>query len=258
MKKILMILACCMLLCGCGGPSGVSQEEYDRLVAERDELKEQLDSIKNLEEEAVQDNEDQNQPEDDTEPEKEEDGTEKESGNVEMVAEYTLPDGINWYTRHFIVIKNNSEETVDVSTSSLAYSSDGTMVAAKDADFDALGAGCTSVMYEAFETDATIDHYETELKSSPSKYHESVIQDLSYVQNDIDKGAVFQVTNNGEDVAEFVEGYALFFSGENLIGYDSAYFTDDDSELKPGETISKQLTSYDEFDRIEFYLTGRK
>lgn len=178
--------------------------------------------------------------------------------NVEVLAEYTLPDGIGWYTRHFIVIKNNSSETVDVFTSSLAYSEDGTMVSAADASFDALGAGCTSVLYEAFETDAEIDHYDTTLNASKSKYYESVIQDLSYIQNDIDGGAVFQVTNNGENPAEFVQGYALFFSGDELVGYADSYFVDDDSELKSGETISKQLDYHKEFDRIEFYLTGRR
>lgn len=132
------------------------------------------------------------------------------------------------------------------------------MVGAKDASLDALGSGCTSMMYEAFETDAKIDHYDTSLKTSESKYYESVIQDLSYVQNDIDKGAIFQVTNNGEDPAEFVEGHALFFSNGELIWYESTYFTDDDSEIKPGETISKQFTSYENFDEIQFYLTGRK
>lgn len=59
--------------------------------------------------------------------------TEGEEANVEILAEYTLADGISWYTRHFIVVKNNSEETVEISTSSLAYGEDGSMVSAADA-----------------------------------------------------------------------------------------------------------------------------
>lgn len=46
MKKILkefMVLMTCILIIGCGG-TGVSQDEYDKVVAERDKLKEQLDS----------------------------------------------------------------------------------------------------------------------------------------------------------------------------------------------------------------------
>lgn len=177
--------------------------------------------------------------------------------DIEILAEYTLSDGIGWYTRHFLVIRNNSSQTVDISTSSLAYSADGTMVSAADASFDALGAGCTSVMYEAFETEAQIDHYDTTINVRESEYYDSVIQDLSYTQNDIDGGAVFQVTNNGDKPAEFVEGYALYFSGDQLVDYESTYFVNDNSEINPGETISEQMTAYEDFDRIEFYMAGR-
>lgn len=177
---------------------------------------------------------------------------------VEILAEYTLPDSIGWYTRHFIIAKNNSKTTVDISTSSIAYAKDGSMVSVADSSFEALGAGCTSVFYEAFETSVEIDHYNTEMNVTASKYYNSVIQDLSYTQNNIEDGAIFQVKNDGESPAEFVEGYALFFLNGKLVGYDDAYFTDDESEIKPGATITKQLTSYENFDKIEFYLTGRR
>ena len=180
------------------------------------------------------------------------------NGEVEILAEYTLSDGIGWYTRHFIVIKNNTDKTVDVSTSSLAYDKEENLLGADEGSFDALGSGCTSVLYEAFKIEGEIDHYETELSFSKTKYYKSVIQDLSYEQNDIEKGAVFKVTNNGKESAEFVKGYALFFKDGEIVSYDDIYFTDDDNELKSGKTISKQITSYKDFDNIEFYLTGRR
>lgn len=44
MKKIIaVLLTMAVLMCGCGN-SGVSQEEYDKVVAERDELKEKQES----------------------------------------------------------------------------------------------------------------------------------------------------------------------------------------------------------------------
>ena len=112
-------------------------------------------------------------------------------------------------------------------------------------------------MNEAFETDKTIGNYHTDISVEESSY-DSVIQNLSYTQNSIDNGAVIQVTNNGSIPAEFVEGYALFFKGNSLVDYDWTYFTDNDSEIKPGKTISKQMNCYEDFDRIEFYVTGRK
>lgn len=178
--------------------------------------------------------------------------------NVEILAEYTLSQNFSKYKKHFIVIKNNSSETVDIVSSSLAYMLDGTMVGAANSKLYALGAGCISVLYEMFETDNEIGYYETQINPSPSKIYKSVIQDLSYIQNDIEKGAVFQVTNNGDDAAEFVKGYVLFFQGDKLVDYKDRYFTNNENEISPGETISKQITTYEDFNRVEFYLTGRK
>ena len=68
------------------------------------------------------------------------------NGQVQVLAEYTLPDGIGWYTRHFMVVQNNSNATLDISTSSLAYAENGSMVGAANGSFLALGAGCVSVL----------------------------------------------------------------------------------------------------------------
>ena len=248
MRRMLVALLCAGLLAGCAS-GGVSQEQHESVIAERDELQAQLDALSGGVQETAPVESQSEQPQEESKA---------LSEDVEVIAEYTLSDGLGWYVRHFMIVKNNSGQTVDISTSSLAYSSDGTMVSAADASFNALGAGCTSIMYEAFETDSEIDHYETTMNVTETEHYESVIQDLSYAQNDIDGGAIFQVTNNGDEPAEFVEGYALFFLGDELVYFDSVYFTDDDSEIKPGETISKQMDCYDDFDRIEFYLTGRR
>lgn len=176
------------------------------------------------------------------------------SKDVEVLSEYTL-SSYGTLCR-YMVVKNNSEKTLDITTSSLAYKEDGTMVSAANSELLALGAGCTSIVFESFETDETVSRFDTELKGVTNSNHKSVIQDLSYVQNDIADGAIFQITNNGDEDALFVEGYALFFSGDKLVDWNTMYFTDDNSELKSGETITEQMTTSKDFDRIEFYMTG--
>ena len=178
--------------------------------------------------------------------------------NIQVVAEYTFQHGIGGYTSRFIIVKNNYDVTVDISTSSIAYDVNGNMLAANDGCVYAVGAGCTTILTELFETDKTIENYHTDISAEESRYYDSVIQNLSYTQNSIDNGAVIQVTNNGSVPAEFVEGYALFFKGNSLVDYDWTYFVDNDSEIKPGKTISKQMNCYEDFDRIEFYVTGQK
>lgn len=176
------------------------------------------------------------------------------SKDVEVLSEYTL-SSYGTLCR-YMVVKNNSEKTLDITTSSLAYKEDGTMVSAANSELLALGAGCTSIVFEAFQTDESVSRFDTELKGVTNSNHKSVIQDLSYVQNDIADGAIFQITNNGDEDALFVMGYALFFSGDKLVARDMMYFTDDNSKLKSGETITKQMTTSEDFDRIEFYMTG--
>ncbi len=192
------------------------------------------------------------------EEEREIEKSENENYSVQILAEYTLPDGINWYTRRFMIIKNDSNETVEVQTSSIAYGQDDSMVSASESTLYALGAGCTSIVYEPFETDKAINRYDTDIKTKKDEFFESVLQDLSYTQNNIEDGAIFQVTNNGSEPADFVEGYALFFRNGQLVEYESAFFIDSDGELKPGATVSKQLSAYEDYDRMEFYLTGRR
>ncbi len=255
MKKIILYLCAAVFvlsISACGSSEKVSQEEYDAVVAELEELKKGQE----VEDGYAEDESNVNKAADDEET-KAESNTQNDNG-VEIVAEYTLADSINWYTRHFMVIKNNSSETVDVSSSSIAYDAAGNVLGAEDASLYALGAGCTSVMYEAFEIDGDVDKYDTSITSSSSGYYKSVIQDLTYTQSDISNGAVFQVTNNGSDAAEFVKGYALFIKDGNLVAFDDKYFTDDDYEIKPGVTITKQFDTTKEFDNIQFYLEGRK
>lgn len=53
MKRIITILlVCAVLLTGCGN-TGVSQEEYDKVVAERDELREEVEKNKSWYENAI-------------------------------------------------------------------------------------------------------------------------------------------------------------------------------------------------------------
>jgi len=98
MKKIIAItLSVCIMVgvCACEGntTSGfVPQKEYDKVVAERDELQAKLDEIEsNGNSENIPESEEKANVSED------EDGSEM---NVEVLAEYTLSDVIGWYMRH--------------------------------------------------------------------------------------------------------------------------------------------------------------
>ena len=175
--------------------------------------------------------------------------------DIEIVKEYTMSN--SWYTYHFMVIRNNSKATVELSTSTMAYSKDGKVLGLSEKSEEAIGSGCEVLIYETFDKNSEIHSFSTEFDVSKENYYLSVIQDLSYEEIAIDDGAIFKVTNNGEKSAEFVQGYALFIKDGIVVDYESAYFTDNDSEIKPGKSVSKQLDTNEEFDTIEFYLSGR-
>ena len=177
---------------------------------------------------------------------------------IAILREYTLPDSIGWYTRHFLVVQNTTQETLEVHTSSLAYDEGGSLLGLGEGSVDALGSGCISVIIEAYETGTPIASYDTTVEATLSTYSQSVIQDLTYEEIPISGAAVVTVSNHGEEKAEFVEGYVLFFKNGVLVDYDSNYYTDSDYELKPGASIRKQFDTYADFDEIEVYLTGRR
>lgn len=263
-SKIGVIILSAALIMGCSSNNS-SQAEYDSLMAEKQSLEAELEKQKETtiqettpletttEEVTTTVQETTTAVETTAQSE-----TSKQGEEIEVLAEYTLPDGIGWYTRHFVVVRNNTNKTLEISTSSKAYDGDSNVLGLASSGIDALGAGCTTVFYEAFETSSTIASYDMNITYKPSTWAESVIQDLSYSETIINNGAIYDVTNNGNEAAEFVEGYALFFSDDTLVGYDSNYITDDDLEIKSGETISEQFRCYESFDRVEFYLNGEK
>nr|MCR4746255.1 FxLYD domain-containing protein [Lachnospiraceae bacterium] len=174
------------------------------------------------------------------------------------IKEYAYEDSIG-STTYYLIIKNNSDETVKISGNATAYDSLENVIGAGDCSVDVLGPGEETIAYFFFDFVSGLDHIDYKLNYSESDYFEPVINELSMEQNINDNNVVVTVTNNGTEAAEFVEVYALFFDQHNnIVGTSSAYAIDDDSELKPGESISKQLDIYDSFDHVECYLTGRR
>jgi archaellum component FlaF (FlaF/FlaG flagellin family) len=155
----------------------------------------------------------------------------------------------------FLVVENTSEYTLSISADLKTFGAEGGVLGAKSSSADAVGAGQTTIIVymldEAFETS------EYEVTVSEETWYTPVTQNLAYESSSASKKEIVTVTNNGDIAAEFVEAHVLFFSGEALVGYDSMYFTDDDSELKPGKSITKEVDCYDAYDSFVVVLTGR-
>lgn len=171
----------------------------------------------------------------------------------EYIYENTIGD-----TLYFVVVKNNSKQNVSFTANATAKDSSGNSIGAADMSIEMIGAGETSIGLFYFDGVTGIDKVEYSKKYSKESHYVPAISQLSVEQTTNEENVILSVTNNADVPAKFVEAYALFFDSENkVVRYDSKYVTDDDSEIKSGDTISVQLDARGEYDHVEVYYTGR-
>ncbi|MFQ9515344.1 MAG: hypothetical protein ACLRZ9_05910 [Eubacterium sp.] len=237
LKLTLSLLFATMLLCSCGQSKSVStitntneENTYEIIDVEENNIEESITTVQESEDLSKQ----------------------------ISVTEYTY-EVKDWdYTLHYLIIKNNSNKTIQVSSNSTALNSKGDIIGAADGEINALGAGCTSYIKEYFDGVTNAKKFNYELYVEESDYYEDVINDLNVKISKTKDKIVVSCTNNGSESAEFVEGLALFFKNGKLVDSEENYITDKDSEIKSGKTISQDFKTYEKFDDVKFYLSGRK
>ena len=175
------------------------------------------------------------------------------------VKEYVYNNGSE-YVYYYLVITNNSDKIANVSGNATAFGGNGNVIGAADCRIDVIGPGETSITAFYFSNTGTdFDHCDYQLTYKAENYYKPVINDLSAQASVNESNVVLTVTNGGSEAASFVQAYVLFLDAENHVtDTDYTYVTDDDSEIKPGATISVQLDTYRPFDHVEVYFTGRR
>ena len=159
---------------------------------------------------------------------------------------------------YFLIVTNNSKGTVEFFANGIARDANGGMIGADDFSIDVLGPGETSIGYFYFDEVKDVASVDYTFEHNTSSYYYPVISNLSVEQTLNDHNVTVKVTNKGNSCAEFVEAHALFFdSSNNVISYTNNYAIDNDSEIKPGKSITTQLDSYEAYDHAEVYFTGR-
>ena len=244
MKKFLLVALLASMLTGCVTVTeGVPQEEYDALLEKYEAVVAERDALLGVETTS------------ETEQKKPTGAFDEEKVISQLdVTEYSLNDGY-WYY-HFLVIKNNSEYTLEISADTKYYDASGVLVGAKSNEEYAVGSGSEICLY--FMPDEEYATAEYELSVKEDEWYESVVCDLAYESVSAKEKEIVSVTNNGSEAAEFVVVGALFFNGDKPVSYEWTYFTDDDSELKPGETITEELDCYEDYTSVRFFITGRR
>lgn len=178
--------------------------------------------------------------------------------NVDFETKGFIYENMIGDTLYFYVVKNNSQSDVEVNGNAVAYDQSGNPIGADTSEIDALGAGETSIMMFYFDNVKGIQNIECSLSFNKLSYFFPVIGNIKLEETVNERNVTIKATNTGDINANFLEAYALFFDADNkLVAYETQYITDNDFELKPGESLTVQLDARKDFDHVECYLTGR-
>ena len=154
----------------------------------------------------------------------------------------------------YLFIKNQSGVDCDIAINVDLFDEDGNIITNTTGYIDAFAAGTAAV--ENFYSETPFATYEYKITASAISYHLPVDSDLTQKVETSENTAAVSVTNNGAKAAKYVEFFAFFYSGDELVGTDWGYCCDEDKEIKPGDTQTAEAHCYKAFDDVKIYIHG--
>lgn len=155
---------------------------------------------------------------------------------------------------HLVIVKNNSDKTLSVSTSSLAYDGTGQLLGSGNGDAEIIPAGYTSFIKETLNVNGDIDDFDTTVKAAEANKSQSALQDLSCDGTESSNGAVLTIKNTGKSKISSINGYVLFYLNDQIMDAQSVYI----SSLESGDTTYEQVDSDEAFDSFKYYFTASR
>ncbi len=145
---------------------------------------------------------------------------------------------VNYFMFYVMTIKNNSDKMLVADLNVTALDKDGNPLGGNNCSQEVIAPGQTACEWTTFDKDwQKITKFEHNLNIKEST-KENVYKDLEVKTNKTSDSVAVSVKNNGATPAKFVEAEAMFFKDNKLVGFASRYCVDNDSEIKPGQTIS--------------------
>lgn len=242
MKKLTALCLVMMLaLTGCSG--GVSQAEYDKVVAERDALLAQIDGGKKAATGTG-------------EPAKPSTGKFNADDVLKQleVTEYRWVDSIDQH-HMALEIKNNSDFGIDIGGSIVFYDENKGMVGAGDSSVDAIPAGGLTLL--EFTNDVAFAQGKYELTAKECTYYTPLTQNMVLETNKTETKIIISASNTGSAPIKFASASALFFKDGAPSSLRDGSLSDDDYELKAGKSKTCEIEAYEKYDNVKLYLFGR-
>ncbi|MBQ2605143.1 MAG: hypothetical protein II589_09000 [Clostridia bacterium] len=178
--------------------------------------------------------------------------------------EYTYNNFGALLNSKFLLIKNNSNQTVNVQGTGILKNKDGTIAAVSDIYSDGIigpdeASLCIMNFFEKPD-DAVLD-YSVRFEKADD-YYIPIQKNLSVKSVNLGDNTVeITVKNNGSIPVEFVEGHILFFDANNNIVFDTSvsFYGEEyllDTSLNPGGSYISTASSRLDFDHYEVYVSG--
>ena len=173
------------------------------------------------------------------------------------ITEYSM-EGMFSTTYYVLVVKNNSSETVELSTNAVAKDVTGKTIGAANSGENAVESGQEVCLLHFFDGVTEAESFEYTMTVEKETFYKPVFSDLYVDESITEDKIILTVTNKGNRPADFVEARALFFYEGEFVYTSSTYITDNESEIKPNATISKEIESIKDFDDVKVYFSGRR
>jgi hypothetical protein len=164
----------------------------------------------------------------------------------------------------FVVVKNNADVAVDVDTNVNALDESGSVIGTYSFDESCIAPGQSYPLWHMFEGIEISDIADFDYSVTVTKSNNTTVvdDDLPWsVDNTTDDGVIITVTNNHDYDVQYLNAYALFFRGDELVGFGDTFIDNVSSDciLQSGQTVTKQIdtnSSDESFDSVEVYLKG--
>lgn len=155
-------------------------------------------------------------------------------------------------TCYFMIIKNNSTETVRLEFNLKAHDSKDNVIGATDAYVLLLGPGEETVCFSFFKGVRGVDHVSRIMTINENVKLEPQIGKLESETHINKKNVILTVTNKGENEATEFFAYLLYFDKNGkLVDYSS----EEIYSLMPGATYSKQFDTYVKYSTVKVYYS---
>ena len=159
----------------------------------------------------------------------------------------------------FLIVKSGADIPVGIKVFATAYDTDGKAIGAADKSIDVLGPGEQSLANFYYTSVKGIDHIDYSIQYDDAPSYNPVLSNLELGQSAAEKGVVLTIANKGNEAAESVQAFGLFFDDAGrLCGYDDAYVAIGDDRIEPGATATEELkpVPFNGFAKAECYLAG--